>query len=96
MLIKTLPKIDIVKSGSAENVILDFYRALGWNGEDNLLVKKVRMSKVDYRNVADTLMDIGKDQEQRMEILILWGNYAPSVDDSVKEGTVVMLEGFTS
>lgn len=77
---------------NANGALIDFYRALGWDSKvQQLDCKKVRLSPKDHKALTETLMDIPGVDKNKVSLLLL--NYGPSADETVQEGTIVLLEG---
>lgn len=86
------PVIDIEKSELMGGILLNFYRDLGWNGEDFLDPSKIRTTKA----VFDSLLNAMHEKQPKCECAIgmLMCNSGPGVDENIPANTVHLLEGW--
>ena len=85
------PEITLEKSDKAEDALLKFYWALGWNGVDILDPRKVRTTKAVYYELAELIRERCSDDVGAAMLIV---NKGPSVDDEIPEGTVYLYEGW--
>jgi len=85
------PELNLSESEKAGKVLLKFYRALGWNGEDILDPCKIRTTKAVYKRLHDAMLDKCPDP---VGVGMLMVNRGPGTDDYVPPGKVCLLEGW--
>jgi hypothetical protein len=85
------PLVSLTKDEKAGEALLKFYRALGWNGMDNLDPCKVRTTKAVYNSLYDVMYDRYPDPVGVGMALV---NRGPDVDDSIPHGKVYLLNGW--
>lgn len=97
MIVKKLPEIDF-KVGDIEiaiNKIKEFYKELGWDEAiSELNPTKIKVNRKDYLKMGDDFKSNGTNNDEKMGLSMIWMNYGPSVDDTVKEGTVRVYKDF--
>jgi hypothetical protein len=76
----------------AGEVLLKFYRALGWNGTDIVDPCKVRTTEAVYQSLYDTMLEKFSD---KVSVGMAMVNRGPGVDDDIPFGKVYLLEGWT-
>jgi len=86
------PNISIAPDEEAVELLLNFYRALGWNGEDSLDPCKVRTTKEVYHNLYSQMLDRCPDS---VGVGMLMVNKGPGTDDYIPPGKVCLIEGWT-
>lgn len=84
------PEIDINNAEYAGDIFLNFYRALGWNGEDNVDPRRVRTTEAVYTGLVDAIKE--KYPNPVGMTMVNWG---PGVDDNIPPGKVYLLKGWT-
>ena len=85
------PVIALAENEKAGDVLLKFFRALGWNGEDILDPCKIRTTKEVYKNLYDTMFDRCHDPAGVGMFMV---NRAPGTEDYIPPGKVYLLEGW--
>ena len=91
MLVKELQEI---LKDTPEDILLNFYKQLGWNGEDLLNPMKVLLNKADWENLCDRIMQ-SADIDKRITAGFLWMNNGPSASENVPVGKVHLLDKWT-
>jgi hypothetical protein len=85
------PDVSLAEGEEAGELLLHFYRALGWNGKDFLNPCKVRTTQEVYNCLQDKM-------HERYPNIITVGmfmvNSGPSVDNFIPLGKVHLLEGW--
>ena len=87
------PVIALDESDKTGDVLIKFYRALGWNGADILDPRKVRTTKTVYIQLTDLMYERCSDDAS---IAMFMVNRGPGVDDDVPEGKVYLCEGWVA
>jgi hypothetical protein len=85
------PDVILADNEKAGAALLKFYRALGWDGKDELDPCKVKTTKAVYNRLYDTMY--AKCPEP-VGIGMLMVNQGPSTDDNIPPGKVCLLEGW--
>lgn len=87
------PEVTLSADEKAGDVLLKFFRALGWNGEDMLDPCKIRTTKAVYDNLYDVMFDRCPDP---VGVGMLLVNRGPGTDDYVPPNKVYLLEGWVT
>ena len=85
------PEISLTENEKAGDVLLKFYRALGWNGEDILEPCKVRTTEAVYKRLYDLMYE---KYPYSIAVGMAMVNKAPGVDDDIPPNRVYLLEGW--
>ena len=85
------PEVVLTESEKAGEVLLKFYRALGWDGMDIVDPCKIRTTKAVYNRLYDTMYDRCPDP---VGVGMFMVNRGPGTDDFVPEGKVYLYEGW--
>ena len=85
------PKVSFADGEQAGDLLLNFYRALGWNGDDSLDPCKVRTTKEVYDGLLDQMREQYPDT---IRVGMFMVNIGPSVDYDIPQGKVYLLEGW--
>lgn len=88
--IVSAPVIDPKSAETAGDILVLFYKAVGWNGEDMLDVRKIRTSRAVYESLFLAMKDKCNDDSVGMRMV----NYGPGVDDSIQRNKVYILKGW--
>ena len=91
VMIADAPDVSLDEGEKAGDVLLKFYRALGWNGEDILDPCKIRTTKEVYSRLYDVMYDSCPDP---VGIGMFMVNKGPGTDDYVPPGKVYLLDGW--
>ena len=86
------PEVSLAQNGKAGELLLNFYRGLGWNGEDNLDPCKVRTTKEVYNRLYDQIYEVYPNP---VAVGMLMVNTGPGTEDYIPPGKVYLLEGWT-
>ena len=86
------PEVILSEGELAGDVLLKFYRDLGWNGQDFLDPCKVRTTKDVFANLHSVMSKAGPDS---LSVGMTLVNVGPGTDDYVPPGKVCLLEGWT-
>ena len=86
------PAVILEESEMAEDVLLKFYRALGWDSENHVLDPvKVRTTKEVYNQLYDAMFNKAPDAAEVGMFMI---NRGPGVDDGIPPGKVYLRDGW--
>jgi len=85
------PVINLSEDEKAGEVLLKFYRALGWNGEDILDPCKVRTTEAIYQRLYDLMLEKCPD---KLTVGMVMVNKAPGVNDDIPPNKVYLLNGW--
>ena len=85
------PEVSLPKDEKAGEVLLRFYRALGWNGVDKLVPCKVRTTKAVFDYLYDVMYERCPDH---VGVGMAMVNTGPGTDDYIPSGKVYLLEGW--
>jgi len=91
MAIVDAPEISLEEDDLAGDVLIKFYKALGWDGQQLLEPCKVQTTKDVYLKLYDIMSELCPD---RITVGMAMVNKAPSVRNDVPEGKVFLLEGW--
>ena len=86
------PEISLTEKDKAGDGLLNFYKALGWNGEDILDPRKVCTTKEVYYRIYDVIYEKTADC---LGVGMLMVNSGPSVDSDIPPNKVYLFEGWT-
>lgn len=87
------PVIALAEDEKAGDVLLKFYRALGWNGDDYFDPCKIRTTKAVYNRLYDTMYEWCPDP---VGVGMHMVNRGPGTDDYIPPDKVYLLEGWTT
>ena len=85
------PEVNLAEDEKAGEVLLKFYRALGWNGEDYLDPCKIRTTKTVYNYLYDMMINKCPDP---VGVGMHMVNRGPGTDDYIPFGKVYLLDGW--
>ena len=85
------PEIRLSEDDNAGEVLLKFYYALGWNGNDILNPCKVRTTETVYRCLHDLMFEKCPDS---IGVGMAMVNKAPGVDADIPPNKVYLLDGW--
>ena len=85
------PDVSLASGEKAGELLLHFYRALGWNGEDILDPCKVRTTKEVYSKLYDQMLERCPEP---IGIGMFMVNRGPGTEDYIPPGKVYLLEGW--
>jgi hypothetical protein len=91
ILVVDAPVISLGEDENAGEVLLKFYRGLGWNGVDIVDPCKIRTTKEVYNNLYDVMYDRCPDP---VSIGMLIVNRGPGTEDHIPPGKVWLYEGW--
>ena len=83
------PEVSLTEDEKAGDVLLKFYRALGWNGKDILDPCKIRTTKAVYNRLRDMMFEKCSDSVSVGAFII---NKGPGTDDYIPSEKVHLLE----
>jgi len=86
-----VPEVSLDENENVGDVLLKFYHALGWNGEDYLDPRKIRTTKAMYDRLYDIMFTKVPDPAGVGMFMV---NRGPGVDDFIPPGKVYLLEGW--
>ena len=87
------PEVSLAEDEQAGEVLLKFYRALGWNGEDMLDPNKVRTTNAVYNRLYEIMFDKCPDP---VGVGMMMVNRGPSTDDYIPKEKVYLYDGWTT
>ena len=85
------PEITLAEDELAGDALLNFFRALGWNGEDMLDPCKIRTTKAVFDQLYNTMLDRCAD---RLAVGMLMVNSGPGTEAHIPPGKVYLYEGW--
>ena len=85
------PEVTLAPNDEAGDLLLHFYRALGWNGEDILDPCKVRTTKEVYNHLGD-LMCERYPNPIRVAMFLL--NKGPGTENYIPPNKVYLIDGW--
>jgi len=85
------PEISLTEMEPVGDVLLKFYRALGWNGDDEVEPTKVRTTRAVFDRLYAVMAERCPDAAAVGLALV---NKGPGVDDDIPPETVWLLEGW--
>ena len=85
------PEISLSEDDLAGDVLLKFYRALGWNGEDKLNPCKVRTTEDVFNSLTDVMRNRCHDP---LIVGMAMVNVGPGTESYIPPGKVYLLEGW--
>jgi len=85
------PDIMFAPGDKAGDLLLHFYRALGWNSEDILDPCKVRTTEEVFNQLYDLMLEQYPD---RVAVGMFLVNSGPGTEDYIPPGKVYLLEGW--
>ena len=86
------PNVVLAPNQKAGDLLLNFYRGLGWNGEDTLDPCKVRTTKEVFDCLCDQIYSVCPDW---IGVGMIMVNKGPGTEDYIPPGKVYLLEGWT-
>ena len=87
------PVVTLAEDEKAGDVLLKFFRALGWNGDDYLDPCKIRTTKAVYENLYDIMYDRCPDP---VGVGMFMVNRGPGTEDYIAPGKVYLLDGWVT
>jgi len=85
------PEISLTEGEEVSNILLHFYRALGWNGNDLLDPCKIRTTQDVYNKLYDQMRERCPDY---ISVGMFMVNRGPGVENYIPAGKVYLLEGW--
>jgi len=86
------PEVSLSVNENPEEVLVNFYRELGWNGEDTLNPNKVRTTKPVFDYLYETMFKKFPNNPESVGMIMV--NIGPGTDDCIPSGKVYLLEGW--
>ena len=86
------PEITVTEDDNAGDILLNFFRALGWNGDDYLDPSKIRTTKEVYDQLYDLTL---KKCSDPVSVGMHMVNSGPGVENYIPTGQVWLYEGWT-
>ena len=87
------PEVVLSEGEKAGDVLLKFYRGLGWNGDDCLDPCKVRTTKTVFDYLYDLMFNRCPDP---VGVGMFMVNSGPGTESYIPPGKVYLLEGWTT
>ena len=87
------PIISPSPDDKAGDILLNFFRALGWNGEDNLDPTKVRTTKEVFYGLRTQMSELCPDP---VSVGMLMVNIGPGTEEHISAGKVYLYEGWVT
>lgn len=85
------PEVTLADGQKAGDLLLNFYRALGWNGDDYLDPCKIRTTNAVYDGLYDQIYEIYPNP---VAVGMLLVNSGPGTDAHIPPGRVYLYEGW--
>lgn len=85
------PEVSLAEGEEAGKLLLHFYRALGWNGNDFLDPCKIRTTKDVFNRLCDQMRERCSDSVALGMFMV---NKGPGTEDHIPPGKVYLLEGW--
>ena len=85
------PAVSLAPNENAAELLLHFFRALGWNGEDLLDPCKIRTTKCVYKQLYDQMFERCPDH---VGVGMLMVNRGPGTDEFIPPGKVHLIDGW--
>ena len=85
------PEVSLTEDEKAGEVLLKFYRALGWNGKDYLNPDKIHTTKAVYDHLYDVMYEKCPD---RVSVGMMMINRGPGTESYIPQGKVYLHEGW--
>ena len=85
------PDVSLSEDEKAGDILLKFYRALGWNGQDRLDPCRVFTTEAVYKRLHNIMLEKSPDD---LSVAIFMVNTAPSVDEKIPAGKVYLMQGW--
>ena len=86
-----VPDVSLAPDEQAGELLLHFYRALGWNGEDTLDPCKIRTTKEVFNSLYDQIYERCPDP---IDVGMFMVNRGPGTEDYIPPGKVYLLDGW--
>ena len=86
------PEVSLAPDQKAGDLLLNFYRALGWNGTDYLEPCKIRTTKEVFNRLYSQIYEHCPDS---VSVGMLMVNSGPGTEDYIPSGRVWLYEGWT-
>ena len=98
------PALRLDENQTPPDILLNFYRDLGWNSEDDLHPTKVVTTNAVFNGLIDSIIKGFEDgnysdsavDDLSLSVGIFVMNKGPSVDGTVEEGKVHLHEGWVT
>jgi len=87
------PVISMTENETAGDVLLQFYRKLGWNGKDILDPCRIFTTKAVYYHLYDMMNELCADP---VAVGMAMVNRGPSTEDYIPQGKVYLLDGWVT
>ena len=85
------PDVSLAPDEQAGELLLHFYRALGWNGKDMLDPCNIRTTKEVFNRLHDTMYERCPDS---VGVGMFMVNKGPGTEDNIPPEKVYLLEGW--
>ena len=85
------PEIILTEEEDAGHVLIKFYTALGWNGEDELDPCRIRTTEAVFNQLFGLMLEKCPDT---VGIGMVMVNKAPGVGENIPSNKVYLLEGW--
>jgi len=86
-----VPVIHLLEDETAEQVLVKFYRGLGWDGLSEINPCKVRTTEAIYQYLSDIM---GEKCRNKLAAGLITMNYGPGVDEDIPTGKVRLIDGW--
>jgi len=87
------PEVSFAPDDEAGDLLLNFYRALGWNGSDFIDPRKIRTTKEVFDRLYNQIYERCPDP---VGVGMFMVNKGPGTEDYILPGKVHLLEGWIS
>ena len=93
IIVMDAPEVSLAEHEKAGEVLLKFFRALGWNGDDYLDPCKIRTTKAVFDRLYNTMLERCSDP---VGVGMLMCNNGPGTDVHIPQGKVYLYEGWVT
>jgi len=91
------PVVSLSEGQAPVDLLLNFYRALSWDGEMNLDPTKVRITKEVYYSLCDQIKLLCTEQDiSDGQVGFYMVSCGPGVDDDIPPGKVRLYKGWVT
>lgn len=91
IIVMDAPQVSLAEGEKPAELLLHFFRALGWNGEDFLDPSKIRTTKDVYDRLYDQMYELCPDP---VGVGMYMVNRGPGTETYIPQGKVYLLEGW--
>lgn len=82
------------KGSDPYEVLVNFYKDLGWDGKKEVVPMKVKLSEKDNKSFMNHIMGYSEDRNERIALGLFYINKGPSSRTGVPDGKVILESGW--